>query len=160
MKIVFTGGGSGGHFYPIIAIAQALREKLSQEGMVDVDFFFISDDPYNQKILDENNITFKRNKTGKLRLYFSPKNILDIFTTIGGIFRALVTLYKIYPDVVFSKGAYPSFPVTLVARLLRIPVIIHESDSIPGKANKYAGSFAKKLPFLFLVLPIFFLHRE
>ncbi len=145
MKIVFTGGGSGGHFYPIMAIAQALRESLDQEGIFDVELFFVSDDPYDQKLLDENNIIFRRNKTGKLRLYLSLRNVLDIFTTIGGIFRALRILYKIYPDVVFSKGAYPSFPVTLAARLLRIPVIIHESDSVPGKANKFAGSFAKRI---------------
>ncbi|MCK5095922.1 MAG: UDP-N-acetylglucosamine--N-acetylmuramyl-(pentapeptide) pyrophosphoryl-undecaprenol N-acetylglucosamine transferase [Candidatus Pacebacteria bacterium] len=149
MKVVFTGGGSGGHFYPIIAVAQELRLLLESEGVKDVVFFFMSDDPYDQKLLDENNITFVQNKTGKLRLYFSLQNFLDIFSTFFGIIRAFVRLYKLYPDVVFSKGAYPSFPVTFAARLLRIPVIIHESDSVPGRANKMAASYAKKIAISF-----------
>ena len=58
---------------------------------------------------------------------------------------ALVKVFRIYPDVVFSKGAYASFPVLMAARILRIPVIIHESDSVPGKTNVWAGKFAKKI---------------
>ena len=149
MKVVFTGGGSGGHFYPIIAVAQELRLLLESGDVKDVEFFFMSDDPYDQGLLDENNITFVQNKTGKLRVYFSLQNFLDIFSTFFGIIRAFFKLYRLYPDVVFSKGAYPSFPVTIAARLLRIPVIIHESDSVPGRANKMAASYAKKIAISF-----------
>ncbi len=54
-------------------------------------------------------------------------------------------MYQIYPDVVFGKGGYGSFPALFAARLLRIPVIIHESDSHPGRVNRWAGKFAKKI---------------
>lgn len=145
MKVAFTGGGSGGHFYPIIAVSQELRALLASEGITDVSFFFISDDPYNRQLLDDNNIVFKQNKTGKLRLYFSLENFIDLFRTAGAIVRSFFMLYRMYPDVLFSKGAYPSFPVVLAARLLGIPVIIHESDSVPGRANAFAGSFAKRI---------------
>jgi UDP-N-acetylglucosamine--N-acetylmuramyl-(pentapeptide) pyrophosphoryl-undecaprenol N-acetylglucosamine transferase len=145
MKVVFTGGGSGGHFYPILAVAEELKVMLKQDNIENIEYFFVSDDPYDQSLLEAHNITFKKNTTGKLRMYFSVQNIFDSFRTSAAVVRAFFMLYKIYPDVVFSKGAYPSFPVTIAARLLRIPVIVHESDTVPGRANRYAGSFARRI---------------
>lgn len=145
MKVVFTGGGSGGHFYPILAVAQELKRMLAEENIQNIEYYFVSDDPYDQSLLDANNIIFKKNQTGKLRVYFSVQNILDAFKTAVAVIRSFFMLYSIYPDVVFSKGAYPSFPVTIAARLLRIPIIIHESDTVPGRANRYAGSFARRI---------------
>jgi UDP-N-acetylglucosamine--N-acetylmuramyl-(pentapeptide) pyrophosphoryl-undecaprenol N-acetylglucosamine transferase len=77
-----------------------------------------------------------------MRRYFSLLNFVDLFKTAWGCFSALLDVFDIYPDVVFSKGGYGSFPVTLAARILRIPVVLHESDSAPGRANKWAGKFA------------------
>ena len=54
-------------------------------------------------------------------------------------------MFSVYPDVVFGKGGYASFPTIFAARILRIPVVIHESDSAPGRVNKWAGHFAKKV---------------
>jgi len=71
--------------------------------------------------------------------------LFDAVFTFFATIRAVFLLFFIYPDVVFSKGAYPSFPITTAARLLGIPVIIHESDSVPGRANKIAGKFAKRV---------------
>ncbi|MBU0723302.1 UDP-N-acetylglucosamine--N-acetylmuramyl-(pentapeptide) pyrophosphoryl-undecaprenol N-acetylglucosamine transferase [Patescibacteria group bacterium] len=145
MKIVFTGGGSGGHFYPIIAVSQELVRLLEKEGFIDTKMYYISNAPYNEELLKQNHLIYKQNKTGKLRVYFSPLNIFDAILTFFATIRAFFQLFFIYPDVVFSKGAYPSFPVTIAAWLLRIPIIIHESDSVPGRANKFAGKFAKRI---------------
>jgi len=145
MKVVFTGGGSGGHFYPILAISQELYKLLEKEGFFDIKMYYISDEPYNKELLEKNHLIFKQNKTGKLRLYFSPRNIFDIFLTFVATIRAFFQLFKIYPDVVFSKGAYPSFPVVTAARFLGIPIIIHESDTVPGRANRVAGKYAKRI---------------
>jgi len=145
MKIIFTGGGSGGHFYPIIAVSRALALLLRKEGLTDIQMYYISNTPYNKKLLEQNHLIFKQNKTGKLRIYFSPLNIFDAILTFFATIRAFFQLFFIYPDVVFSKGAYPSFPVTTAAWLLKIPVIIHESDSAPGRANKFASKFAKRI---------------
>ncbi len=145
MKVVFTGGGSGGHFYPILAVSQELSKLLEKEGFVDIKMYYISDKPYNKELLEKNHLIFKQNKTGKLRVYFSPLNIFDAILTFFATLRAFSQLFNIYPDVVFSKGAYPSFPVTTAARFLGIPIIIHESDTVPGRANKIAGKHAKKI---------------
>ncbi len=80
---------------------------------------------------------------GKIRRYFSLLNFTDAFVTVIGIMKAIITLYGIYPDVVFGKGGYASFPTLVAARLLRIPVVIHESDSRPGKVNAWAAKFAR-----------------
>lgn len=98
---------------------------------------------YNPGVLFENGIIYKKNSAGKLRRYFSILNFFDLFKTGWGILTSLYMVYRLYPDVVFGKGGYASFPVLVAARLLRIPVVIHESDTIPGRVNLWAGKFAK-----------------
>lgn len=145
MKVLFTGGGTGGHFYPIIAIAQELNKIALREHLVELKLYFMSDDPYDERMLFENGIIFLRMRTGKMRGYFSLLNIIDIFKTGIAMFRAFARIFLLYPDVVVGKGGYASFPALFAARLLRIPVIIHESDSIPGRTNKWAATFAEKI---------------
>ncbi len=145
MKIVFTGGGSGGHFYPIISIAEEINKIVKENKLVKPELFYISNSPYNPGLLYENDITFKKVTAGKLRIYFSVLNLLDIFKTFFGVLSAIWQLFKIYPDVVFSKGGYASFPTIFASRILRIPVVIHESDSVPGRVNLWAGKFAKRI---------------
>jgi len=145
MKILFTGGGTGGHFYPIIGVAQAMRDISKEEKLLDQDLYFVSPDPFNKKILFDNLITYRKVSSGKIRRYFSIMNFFDLFKTGWGILKAMWTVFWIYPDVIFSKGGYGSFPVVLAGRFLRIPIIIHESDSKPGKVNEWAGKFAEKV---------------
>ena len=100
---------------------------------------------YSPRALFDNEIQFVHVPAGKMRRYFSPLNITDIFKTVYGCISALFHIFSIYPDVVFGKGGYGSFPVLLAARILRIPVMIHESDSQPGRVNRWAGKFARKI---------------
>ncbi|MBI3631908.1 MAG: undecaprenyldiphospho-muramoylpentapeptide beta-N-acetylglucosaminyltransferase [Candidatus Vogelbacteria bacterium] len=145
MKILFTGGGTGGHFYPIIAVAQAIREIAESEKLVGIELLYMADHPYDKRLLFENNISYTEIPAGKIRRYFSFKNLIDVFKTISGVLSAITKLYVIYPDVIFGKGGYSSFPALLAARILRIPVIIHESDSRPGRVNMWASKFAVKV---------------
>jgi len=145
MKIVLTGGGTGGHFYPLIAIAEELQTVAEQEHIPELSIFYFAPTPYDEKLLFKHRINFRSIPAGKVRIYFSPKNISDMFTTWGGIIKAFFTLFFIYPDVIFSKGGYASVPTVFAARLLRIPVVIHESDSAVGRANMWASKFAKKI---------------
>ncbi|MEI6581180.1 MAG: UDP-N-acetylglucosamine--N-acetylmuramyl-(pentapeptide) pyrophosphoryl-undecaprenol N-acetylglucosamine transferase [bacterium] len=69
--------------------------------------------------------------------------------TFFGVLNAIYKVFSIYPDVVFGKGGYSSFPTILAARILNIPVIIHESDSAPGRVNSWAGHFAKRIAISF-----------
>ncbi len=145
MKIVLTGGGTGGHFYPIIAIVEEIHQIAKEEKVLSPEIFYAGPAEYDRRALFVNNIIFKQTSAGKIRRYFSILNFFDLFKTCWGIIQATIMLYDIYPDVVFGKGGYASFPVLFAARLLRIPVVIHESDSVPGRVNAWAGHFAKKI---------------
>ncbi|OGC86011.1 hypothetical protein A3D70_02660 [Candidatus Adlerbacteria bacterium RIFCSPHIGHO2_02_FULL_54_18] len=145
MKILFTGGGSGGHFYPIIAIAEAVNDIARERRLVDPELFYAAPDPYDRELLIANNITFVSTAAGKVRNYFSLLNFFDFFKTGWGVLRSVLRIFFLYPDVVFGKGGYASFPTLLAAKLFRIPVIIHESDAEPGRVNRWAGTFAVKV---------------
>ncbi|MBX4209493.1 UDP-N-acetylglucosamine--N-acetylmuramyl-(pentapeptide) pyrophosphoryl-undecaprenol N-acetylglucosamine transferase [Candidatus Parcubacteria bacterium] len=145
MKILLTGGGTGGHFYPIIAIAESIRQIAKDERLIDATLYYMGPAQYDEKALFENGIIFEKSYAGKMRRYFSLLNVVDVFKTALGVIKAVMSVWRIYPDVVFGKGGYVSFPVLFAARLLGIPVVIHESDSHPGRVNLWAGKFAKRI---------------
>lgn len=149
MKIAFTGGGSGGHFYPIIAIAEALQDLVREERLITPTLYYLAPSPFDEKALFENGIAYIHIPAGKMRRYVSFLNITDTFVTLTGILAALIALFRIYPDVIVSKGGYASVPVAIAARILRIPLIIHESDAKPGRANLLAASWATKIAIAF-----------
>ncbi len=156
MKILFTGGGSGGHFYPIIAIAEEVRLIAKKERLIAPQLFFMAPEAYNSSLLFENEITFLPNLAGKLRRYASIKNVFDVVKTIFGVLKALVLVYRLFPDVVVGKGGFGSFPALFAARFWRIPVIIHESDTVPGRTNLWAGKFATRIAVSFPQAATFF----
>lgn len=145
MKILFTGGGTGGHFYPIIAVANAVRQRVTDRKIIPPQLYYMAPSKYNPRAVFDSEMQFLQVPAGKMRRYFSILNFLDIFKTIYGCIWALLQMYRIFPDVVFGKGGYASFPALFAAKILRIPVIIHESDSKPGRVNLWAGKFAKKI---------------
>ncbi len=149
MKVVFAGGGSGGHFYPIIAVAESLRGICRERRLLTPKLYYLAPSAFDQESLFENEITYIACPAGKWRRYFSIQNFTDIFVSLAGFITALTTLFRIYPDVVFSKGGYASVPVVLAARMIGIPVFIHESDSKPGRANILASSFAYRIAVTF-----------
>lgn len=149
MKIVFTGGGTGGHFYPIIAVAERVNQIIDSESIIGAKLYYFSDSPYDKEALFENSILYQEVVSGKMRTYFSFRNFFDLFKIFFGIIGAIYKLFLIYPDVVFGKGGYASFPTLLAARILKIPVLIHESDSAPGRVNRWAGKFAKRIAISF-----------
>ncbi len=145
MKIILTGGGTGGHFYPLIAVAEELNREVIESRLLEAKLYYMAPVPYNETLLFNNHITFIPTSAGKMRKYFSILNFFDLFKTGAGIIKALWKVFTLFPDVVFGKGGYVSFPALLAARILGIPVIIHESDSVPGRVNAWAGKFAKRI---------------
>lgn len=149
MRILFTGGVTGGHFYPILSVAEELKTLVKEKKIIEPELYFMAPTPYNAGALYEAGIIYKKNSAGKLRR--SPgilnifRNFLDLFRTLWGVLSSIMQVYSLYPDVVFGKGGYGSFPALLAARILRIPVVIHESDTVPGKVNLWAGKFAERV---------------
>ena len=149
MKILFTGGGTGGHFYPLIAVAESVHDIVHKEKLVEPELYYAAPDPYDRDLLTANNIRFFPTAAGKMRAYFSVLNFFDSLKTAWGIVHSVFRIFFLYPDVVFGKGGYASFPTLLAARLFRIPIVIHESDAVPGRVNRWAGKFAVKIAISF-----------
>lgn len=160
MKIVFTAGGTGGHFYPIIAVAEEVLRIAKERKLVKPTLYYIASRPYDARLLYENEIIFRKSSAGKLRRYFSIGNFFDFFKTAAGVIRSLLHLFVIYPDVVFSKGGYDSVPTVFAARILRIPIFIHESDAIPGRANIWAAKFAYRIAISYPESAEYFKQKE
>lgn len=151
--IAFTGGGTGGHIYPGLAVADELRKMAKTENK-DIKICWIGcSKGMDQKIVekakgsDDNPIVdiFKGIPSGKLRRYFSMKNFSDMFRIIGGYFAARRTLRKLKPAVLFSKGGFVSVPPCLAAKHLGIPVFTHECDFTLGLANRLNFRSAKTM---------------
>ncbi len=138
-KIVFTGGGSAGHVTPNIAIIDLLQKKDHQV------FYIGRKNGIERGLIEPLEIPYYGIQAGKLRRYFDFKNFTDVFRIIAGFFQALFMLLKIRPQAIFSKGGFVACPVVWAGWLLRIPVVIHESDISPGLANKLSLPFARKI---------------
>jgi UDP-N-acetylmuramate--alanine ligase len=139
MKIIFSGGGTGGSVSPLLAIAQELRKRGVKE-----DFIFLGT-KYGpeKKLVQNNNIKFQVISAGKLRRYFDIKNFTDLFRIIKGFFQSLRIINRFKPDIILSAGSFVSVPVVWAAWFLGFPSIIHQQDVRVGLANKLMAPFAK-----------------
>ena len=136
--IAITGGGTGGHIFPIVAVVQELRERGFN------DFIWIGqkggkEEGWAKRI----GVSFKGIPSGKLRRYFSLKNFLDLFKIFAGFIKSLLILRRYNIDILFSKGGFVSVPPVIAARIYGIPVATHESDITPGLANRINSKFSK-----------------
>ena len=143
MKIVLAGGGSGGHFYPLIAVAEALEDIAKEKKLIDPDLFYIGPEPFDGVSLLEHEIEYRPSPAGKIRRYTSILNVFDAFKTAAGVIRSIFQLFSIYPDVIFSTGGFAAFPTLYAARLLAIPVIIYDADAKPGRVSLWSARFAR-----------------
>lgn len=151
MKIVFTGGGTGGHIFPIVSIVQKIKKIFPNEDLKNLEMFFLGPkDPFYSQILRKEGIQAKEISAGKIRRYFSIidflRNIRDLFFKIPiGIIQSYFVLKRIRPDLIFSKGGYGGLPTVIAGYKLKIPIFLHESDVTPGLANKLSFKYAKKI---------------
>lgn len=149
MKIVITGGGSGGHFYPLIAVADEIFDLAEQRKLLRPEIHYLADKPYDADLLKKKGILFTTITAGKMRRYFSIHNFFDFFKTVAGTIETFFKMFNIYPDVVFTNGSYVAVPVLISARILRIPVFLHVSDAIPSRALLTSDKYAKRISIAF-----------
>src|SRR5579862_256081 len=151
--IVLTGGGSGGHITPLLSLAQELKK---QSPACQIIYIGHKGDRFDS--LKEFSTVFDFRafiNGGKFRRYHGESfvshlldvktllfNIRDFFRVLGSIGAALKILNKVKPDVIFSKGGFVVVPVGIAARLKRIPIVTHDSDTVPGLANRIVGRWA------------------
>lgn len=144
IRILFTGGGSGGHIYPLLAVAEDLQKSAADAGL-NIEIIYMGPKGSYADLFAQRSIAVESIISGKLRRYFSFENFLDVPKFFIGFFEAIYKLYFIMPDVVFSKGGTGALAVVLAARFYRIPVAIHESDAKPGLTNLVSSHFVQKI---------------
>ena len=158
-RIVLAGGGTGGHIFPLVAVAEELQKQYDN-----VDFLYIGTKAQMGQVAQDSmaeiGIPTKNIMTGKMRRYFSPQYFLDFFRMPIGIIQSLWHLLVFMPDAVFSKGGYASVPVVLAAWIYRIPVLTHDSDAVPGWANRICGKFSKYVAISYPVSKKYFLAQK
>lgn len=152
-RLVLTGGGSGGHTFPLIAVAREFK-KIAQEKNFFPEIYYIGPNDFTLAyVLKEEGIIVKTIMTGKLNradtLFKKLLGIFNIFInffrTLGGIFQSLFYIFMIMPDAIFSKGGHGSFSVIFWGVIFFIPVFTHESDAVPGLVNHFFGRFCRKI---------------
>jgi UDP-N-acetylglucosamine--N-acetylmuramyl-(pentapeptide) pyrophosphoryl-undecaprenol N-acetylglucosamine transferase len=139
VSIAFTGGGTGGHIYPGLAVASRIKERFPCRI-----FWVGSDAGMDRAIVEEAGLEFFGVPAGRLRRYFSLKTVPDFFRVLAGFFAARRVLREGKPLLLFSKGGFVSVPPCAAAASLGIPVFTHESDFSPGLATRINARFAAR----------------
>ena len=144
IRIALTGGGTGGHIYPLIAVVEKL-ERIAIEKKVYMEIRYFGPSDMFRPALEDAGVKISPVLAGKVRRYFSFLNLIDVPKIAIGFVQALFKMYWFMPDVLFSKGGSGAFSVVLAAWFYRIPIIIHDSDAQPGLNNLFSARFAKRI---------------
>lgn len=144
-QILLVGGGTGGHIYPLIAVARELQKMASEKG-VNLGLMALADSNFWKSEFESQGIRFKKILASKLRRVEGGRLNFFAFLAIPfTLIQALWILFVFMPNLVFSKGSFASLAPSFVAWLYFIPIFIHESDSVPGLANRFLAKFSKKI---------------
>ena len=145
MKIVLTGGGTLGSVSPLVAVWQVLKTRTRTEAY----FIGTSQGPEQAFLSQYPEISFRTVPAGKLRRYFSFKNLIDVFIITAGFFKAWRLLKEIKPDVVMAAGSYVAVPVLLAAKLLGVKTLIQQLDLKPTLSNLLVKKWVDKIAVTF-----------
>jgi UDP-N-acetylglucosamine--N-acetylmuramyl-(pentapeptide) pyrophosphoryl-undecaprenol N-acetylglucosamine transferase len=143
IRIALTGGGTGGHVYPLVATMEAMQAYVQQGYNIEFHYFGARD-AWSEEVLGRG-AQFHRIAAGKWRRYFSLLNLFDIPKIIWAFWQALWKMFFVMPDALFSKGGPGAWPVVVAAWFYRIPVVIHESDAVPGLTSLLSAPFSRRI---------------
>ncbi|MDQ0198501.1 undecaprenyldiphospho-muramoylpentapeptide beta-N-acetylglucosaminyltransferase [Neobacillus ginsengisoli] len=145
MRIVISGGGTGGHIYPALALIREVQ-KVSKDAEV---LYIGTKNGLESKIVPRENIPFKSIHITGFKRKLSFENIKTIFRFLKGAKDSKRLLKEFKPDIVIGTGGYVCGPVVYAAAKLHIPTIIHEQNSVPGLTNKFLSRYVQKIAVCF-----------
>ena len=155
-RIMLCGGGTGGHVFPLVEVARGIR-KLDPEAKI----YFVGPEEFPLTSLRKEEVIVKKIiGAGKLRRYFSLAYVWELIKLPFAFLHAFFTVLFINPDAVLGKGSYGSVLPVLCAKLLGKKIILHESDAIPGLANRFLSKFTKNIALAFEGAQKFFPNKN
>lgn len=141
MRVVLTGGGTGGHIYPALAVAKEIARQHPE-----ATFLYIGTDKgLEAKLVPREGIPFKAVEISGLKRKLSLENLKTAWKFIRAVSRSKQLLREFQPDVVIGTGGYVCGPVVFAASRLRIPTVIHEQNVEPGLTNKFLANFVSHI---------------
>lgn len=141
MKILLVGGGTGGPVIPLMAISEQIKKNHPR-----AEFLLVGTKTGPEKqIAEQSKMAFVAISSGKLRRYFSLKNFVEPFYILAGFIQSFKVIRKFGPDCVFATGSFVQVPVVWAAKILGIPVVLHQPDILPNLANKLSQFAARKI---------------
>ncbi len=144
MRVLVSGGGTGGHIYPALAIATSLRKEYNAEVL-----FLGSDDGLEKELVPAAGFRLATVKAGKLRRYVSLETITGVMRVPLGMIQAISLVRKFRPDVAFTSGGYVAVPAVLASRVNGVPVLIHQQDVPPNLSNRLVAPLATRISLAF-----------
>ncbi|MER6579242.1 UDP-N-acetylglucosamine--N-acetylmuramyl-(pentapeptide) pyrophosphoryl-undecaprenol N-acetylglucosamine transferase [Nonomuraea sp. NPDC001023] len=145
LRLLITGGGTGGHTYPALTTLSAVQRRQVPHDVLWVG----TENGLEARITAEHGIPFKAITTGKLRRRPNLKelgtNIADVFRIPVGVFQAVGHAARYLPDVVLSTGGYVAVPIGVAAKLIRRPLVMHEQTTVVGLANRILARLATRI---------------
>ena len=158
-RILLVGGGTGGHVFPLVAVAESLLDQKRMFGF-EVEMLMMGSGGLIKKEAAVLNIKCRRLLSTKWRRYFSLANFLDLLKTPIAFIQSLFWVWLFMPDIIFAKGGFGSLWPLVAARILFIPYVIHESDAVPGAVNSFFSAGAKKIFLAYDIARNFFPNKE
>jgi len=143
-RILFISGGTGGHVYPIVPIIKSVQNLAQQSGKP-TEIEIMGEGSLLLQTASDLSLPLRKVLNVKLPRYPSPLVLINIFKLPVVFFQSLYHIWNFMPDLVFVKGSGSSLVAGLAAKLLFVPLIIHESDAIPAITNRILGKFAVKI---------------
>lgn len=142
-RIIFVGGGTSGHIAPLLAVIEAVQ-KLDPE--VWCGYVGLNTD-LDSPLIKSTKLSFERFsiQSGKLHRFLTIDNFSQPFRVVKGYFQAHKLLTTLKPDLILAKGGFVCVPMVLAAVQLKIPIFTHESDAVPGLANRFIARYACRI---------------
>ncbi len=144
MRVLISGGGTGGHIYPALAVATQLRDTYQAEIL-----YLGSDDGLETRLVPEAGLRIATVKAGKLQRYLSWRTVTGVARVPVGMLQALAIVRNFRPDVAFTSGGYVAVPAGLAARINGVPLVMHQQDVPANLSNRLIAPLATKISVAF-----------
>ncbi|GKQ42849.1 UDP-N-acetylglucosamine--N-acetylmuramyl-(pentapeptide) pyrophosphoryl-undecaprenol N-acetylglucosamine transferase [Companilactobacillus sp. RD055328] len=145
MRVIVSGGGTGGHIYPAIALINQLKER----NLLDDVLYVGTKSGLESRIVKDLNIPFTTVEIQGFKRKLSLDNIKTVNLFFSSISKSKKIIKEFKPDIVIGTGGYVSSAVVYAAHKMKVPTIIHEQNSIAGVTNKFLGHFVDKIAISF-----------